>query len=358
MKLNFLIIFFLVLTHFITNAQGDEQPFALSAYLETYYIYDVGNPSNHRRPDFIFSHDRHNEVNINLGMLKASYTKERVRANLALMAGTYANANLAHEPGVLRNILEANVGVRVLADKYLWVTAGVFDSHLGFEGAIGADCRTMTRSLAAEGAPYYLSGAKITYRTEDEKWEASGMVLNGWQRIQRLAGNQTPAFGHQLLWQPNNKITLNSSSFIGSDTPDTVRQMRYFHSFYAEYRFSDAFDVIGEFDIGAEQEQKSSSRYDRWHSTTLIARYALHPNWSVAGRLEYYVDGSEVIVETDTPNGFETFGYSINVDYQFTDEVLWRIEGRAFHSKDAVFSLDNTPASKNFFVGTSLSVKI
>lgn len=358
MKSLHLILLLLVFTYFTTNAQDDNKSFALSAYLETYYIYDVGNPSNHRRPDFIFSHNRHNEVNLNLGILKASYTKERVRANLALMSGTYTNANLAHEPGVLRNILEANVRVQLLADKDLWLAAGVFDSHLGFEGAIGADCHTMTRSLAAEGAPYYLSGAKITFRTNDEKWEVSEMLLNGWQRIQRVSGNQTPAFGHQVIWKPTNRLTINSSSFIGSDTPDTIRQMRYFHNFYAGYQFSDAFDLIGQFDFGAEQEQKNSSTYDQWHSTTLIARYTFHPNWSVAGRLEYYVDANEVIVETGTPNGFETFGYSLNIDHQFTDEVLWRVEGRAFHSKDAIFSIKNASTSHNFFVGTSLTMKL
>jgi hypothetical protein len=54
--------------------------------------------------DFIYSYNRHNEVNLNLGFVKGSYTTENVRANLALMTGTYANANLAAEPGVLKNM--------------------------------------------------------------------------------------------------------------------------------------------------------------------------------------------------------------------------------------------------------------
>jgi len=121
-----------------------------------------------------------------------------VRANLALMAGTYANANLSAEPGVMRNILEAYAGVKISKSKNLWIDAGIFSSHIGFESAVGKDCWNLTRGILAENSPYYESGVKIGYPSEDGKWFASGLMLNGWQRIQRVEGNNTPAFGHQL----------------------------------------------------------------------------------------------------------------------------------------------------------------
>ena len=80
------------------NAQEFEKevsPFVFSGYLETYYSYDFGNPDNHLRPGFMYSHNKHNELNLNLGLVKASYMKGIVRANLALMTGTYAQYNLA-----------------------------------------------------------------------------------------------------------------------------------------------------------------------------------------------------------------------------------------------------------------------
>lgn len=69
----------------------------------------------------------------------------------------------------------------------------------------------------AENSPYFEAGAKITYVSPSGQWEFSGLYLNGWQRIQRVDGNTTPAFGYQLIYKPTNKITLNSSSFIGND---------------------------------------------------------------------------------------------------------------------------------------------
>ena len=94
---------------------------------------------------------------------------------------------------------------------------GVFASHLGFESAIGKDCANLTRSILADNSPYFETGAKINYTSDNNKWYVSGLVLHGWQRIQRVDGNNTPAFGHQITYKPNGKVIVNSSSFISND---------------------------------------------------------------------------------------------------------------------------------------------
>lgn len=202
--------------------------FKISGYLETYYSYDFANPYDHNRPEFVYSHNRHNEVNINLGFIKAAYSTNKVRANLALMAGTYANANLSEEPGVLKNIFEANAGVQISKKKNLWVDAGIFSSHIGFESAIGKDCWNVTRSILADNSPYYESGVKLSYTSDNEKYFISGLILNGWQRIQRVNGNNTPAFGHQITFKPNSKVTLNvSARTTASCSPENNRLSLY-----------------------------------------------------------------------------------------------------------------------------------
>lgn len=344
----------------LSLAQSDstKSPITISGYLETYYGYDFGNPDDHKRPDFLYSFNRHNEVNLNLGFIQVDYADDRVRGKLALMAGTYANANLADEPGVLKNIFEANVGVKLSKSKSLWVDAGIFASHLGSESAIGAICWNMTRSISAENSPYYSAGAKISYTSDNDKWFLSGLILNGWQRIQRVPGNQTPAFGHQVTWTPTEKVLLNSSSFIGSDTPDSTRQMRYFHDFYGQFQFTEKFGLIAGFDIGAQQKFKGSSDYDIWYSPLLIARFSPSQKIALAARAEYYGDKAEVIVSTGTPNGFQTFGYSLNLDIRVTEMVLWRIETRTFSSSQDLIFLDKTqaPTTQNYYLGTSLSI--
>jgi hypothetical protein len=72
-----------------------------------------------------YSHNRNNEVNLNLIYAKLNYSASHLRTNLALMYGTYANANLAAEPFPLRYIFEANIGFRLSKKKELWLDGGI-----------------------------------------------------------------------------------------------------------------------------------------------------------------------------------------------------------------------------------------
>ncbi|MBL0310495.1 MAG: porin [Bacteroidetes bacterium] len=324
--------------------------------LETYYSYDFANPANHVRQPFVYSFNRHNEFNLNLGYIKLAFATENIRANIALMAGVYSNDNLSAEPGVLKNVFEANTGVKILKKKNLWIDAGIFVSHIGFESAIGKDCWNLTRSILADNSPYYETGVKISYTTDNGKWFVSGLILNGWQRIYRRDGNNFPAFGHQLTFKPNSKITLNSSSFVGSDMPDSTRQMRYFHNLYGQFQLHEKFGIIVGFDIGAQQQSKNSSTYNTWYSPVLILKVSPTDKFSIAARGEYYSDANGVIIATGTPNNFQTFGYSLNFDYLIHNNVLWRVEGRGFSSKDKIFMLNDKPNKNNYFLTTSLAV--
>lgn len=339
-----------------TNDAEKKSPLKITGYLETYYAYDLGAPENNTRPGFIYSHNRHNEINLNLGFIKANYEKDNVRANLAIMAGTYSNANLASEAGVLKNIYEANAGVKLSQNHNLWIDAGIFGSHIGFESAVGKDCWTLTRSILADNSPYYESGAKLSYTSPSEKWFLSGLVLNGWQRIQRVDGNKSLAFGHQLTYKPNTRVTLNSSSFIGNDKPESDKRMRYFHNLYGQFQLNSKWGLIAGIDTGAEQKEKHSNSYNLWYSPVMILKYSASDKISLTARGEYYSDKNGVIISTNTPNGFQTFGYSVNLDYKIMDNVVWRVEARNLNSKDAIFTRDAASVTYNFVAVTALAV--
>jgi len=353
-----LIILFFVLITAKGSAQSDSSkvPLSFSGYVEVYYTYDFGMPFNHTRPSFMYAYNRNNEVNLNVGFLKAAYQKNTVRANLALATGTYMNANLAAESGVLKNIYEANAGVKISRKKDIWIDAGIFASHIGFESAVGKDCWNLTRSILADNSPYYESGAKISYNSNNGKWFLSGLLLNGWQRIQRVDGNNTLAIGHQLTYKPNSGITLNSSSFIGNDKPDSTRKMRYFHDLYGIWQVNDKLALTTGFDLGAEQKSTGSRQYNIWYAPVIIFKFSPNMKENIAARIEYYSDANGVIISTGTPNGFKTWGYSINYDYQITNNAMWRIEARSFSSKDKIFTKDNRVTNNNFFFTTSLAV--
>jgi hypothetical protein len=351
-----IFLFIVVVT---ASAQSDttRNPIQFSGHIEAYYSYDFANPDGHERPAFMYSFDRHNEVNLNLGFIKAAYAKDRVRGNMALMTGTYSNSNLAAEPGVFRNIFEANAGYQLSQKKNLWVDAGIFSSHLGFESAIGKDCWNLTRSMLADNSPYFESGVKVSYTNDNGRWFLSGLFLNGWQRIARVDGNNTPAFGHQVTFKPNGKLVFNSSSFIGSDNPDSTRMMRYFHNFYMQYQVTDKLGFIFGFDIGAQQKMKNSDAYNIWYSPVLIARVSPNQKFNIAARAEFYHDRNGVIIFTGTPNGFETLSASINIDFLLSPNIVWRIEARTFSSRDAVFIENNGVSKTNHALTTSLAIQ-
>lgn len=340
------------------DSTESERPFTVSGYIEAYYNYDFNRPVANTAPGFLYNFNRTGEVNLNLGFVKASYKTERVRANIALATGSYMNSNYLAEPGVLKNIYEANMGVKLSKNNNLWVDAGIMPSHIGFESAIGKDNWTLTRSLVAENSPYFESGIKLGFTSRDEKWYLSAMYLNGWQRVQRVDGNTTPAFGTQITYKPTSAITFNYSTFIGNDKPDSTRLMRYYHNFYGIFQLAEKFGVTAGLDYGTEQKSKGSSNYNSWLVPVLIMRYSLSEKVNIAARAEYFQDKNNVIISTGTDNGFQTFGLSANVDYVIFPGLLWRIEARNLSSKDRIFSerSDTATSKNNLFLTTSLSV--
>ena len=355
------IAMIIALTSFNISAQVDstwqkKPEIRLLGFADVFYVYDFNEPQGQSRQPFLFNHNRHNEFNLNLGLVKFEVEQQKYRANFALQAGTYANDNYSAEQGVIQNIFEANIGISLNKSNSLWIDAGILPSHIGFESAISMDNPTFTRSLLAENSPYFLAGAKLTYNI-NPKWEIAGLVVNGWQRIQRLEGNSLPSFGTQVNFSPNENMTFNWSSFIGTDDPDETRRMRYFNNFFGQFQLTENFDLTAGFDIGAQQKTKGSSNYDIWFSPIIIGQLKINENWKSAIRIEYYQDETGIIIPTETVNGFQTSGFSLNLDYTPVKNIMCRLEGRLLHSKDEIFVNGTGNSNNNFIIGTSIAIK-
>jgi len=79
---------------------------------------------------------------------------------------------------------------------------------------------------------------------------------------------------------------------------------------------------------------------------------------SIAARGEYYQDKNGVIISSGTDNGFQTFGASLNVDYQVLPNFVWRTEVKNLNSKDAIFNDRNDILKKNNSLAvTSLAIR-
>jgi hypothetical protein len=340
----------------VTVQTTPTNPLIISGYVEGYYSYDLNKPSNNSRPGFIYNFNRHNEVNVNLGFVKAAYVTQRTRANLAVGVGTYMNANYASEPGVLKNIFEANAGYKLSRKSNFWFDIGILPSHIGFESAIGKDNWTLSRSLVAENTPYFESGARLSYTTADSKWSLAALALNGWQRITRLEGNSLMSFGTQVTFKPNSKVTLNYSTFLGTDKPDSARLWRYHNNLYGVLQLTDKVGLILNIDYGLEQKSPKSNNMNTWYTPVAILRITPNTQWAFAIRGEYFSDENGVIIATGTQNGFKTTGGSFNIDYLPLNNFLLRLEFRHLNSKDDIFVKDGTVRNGNTALAFSTAI--
>jgi len=357
----FLILFLCVFSCKIVSQNdsiwNSDPKINISCFVDAFYAFDFNNPSTSYRQTFLYNHNRHNEINLNLGYFKVSTEHEKYRLNFALHAGTYVNDNYASEPNLLKNIFEANAGISLNKKNNLWLDVGIFNSHIGFESATSIDNKTLTRSLLAENSPYYLSGAKITYSTTN-KLELAVLICNGWQHIQKVSGNSLPSFGTQLLFEPSKKTTLNWSTFIGTDDPDSTRRIRYFNNLYGQFQLTKKMHLTLGFDIGIQQNQKHSTQYNHWLSPVLIFQIEANKKWALATRAEYYDDKNGIIIHTGLNNEFKTYGASLNIDYTPVKAVKCRVEGRYFFNNDSIFIQNNKTTNNNWFIVASIAIKL
>nr|WP_246249692.1 outer membrane beta-barrel protein [Pedobacter boryungensis] len=225
-----------------------------------------------------------------------------------------------------------------------------------FESAISKDCWVLTRNIASENTPYYESGVKLSYITTDGKLAVTVLYLNGWQRINRQDGNSKPAGGLQLAYKPSAKLTLNYSNYIGYEGINAIRVQRIYHNFYAVAQLSESFGLTAGFDYGTQQKVKGLATKNEILSPVAIAQYRFNPKWAVAGRVEYYKDKNGIFITTGTENGFQTMGYSVNLDYAPVNNAVLRLEGKVYDSRDKIFVRELSPVNQNASVTASFAI--
>ncbi|MDH5599121.1 MAG: porin [Cyclobacteriaceae bacterium] len=191
---------------------ADDNPvFRFIGFIDVFYAYDFNKPVSNFRQSFLYNHNRHNEFAINLGLISLKVEQNKYRANFGLQGGTYTVDNYTGGNSDFRFIHEANVGV-LLSNKYpIWLDAGIFSSHIGFESAISMENLTLSRSLVAENSPYFLSGLKVAYQTDP--LNLSLILANGWQRIARIEGNSLVSIGTQVTFQTQKNFQLTGVRF-------------------------------------------------------------------------------------------------------------------------------------------------
>ncbi|MCU0443869.1 MAG: porin [Microscillaceae bacterium] len=333
--------------------------FRVDGYVDAYYGYDFSNPTSRDKAYFVSS-ARHNELTINLAYIDVRIAGPRFRARFVPGFGTYMNANYANEPGVLKNIVEGNAGVKLFKDREIWLDVGVLGSPFTNESAISKDHLMYTRSFAPEYVPYYLSGAKLTLPLS-KKVNFYFYLLNGWQVIQD--NNSQKSLATQVEYRPTNDLLINWNVYVGDERSAARPEFRtrYFSDLYFIYNPQGKFSGTACVYLGnqiAENQLDRSTSNNYWWTANLIGKYKLTNNLALSGRLEYFSDPNNVQITPINPVGaFEAGSASLGLNYQIDNNVFLRWENRTFFSPKNIFqNTDNQAISSNNWMIGSITV--
>jgi hypothetical protein len=318
-------------------SQINKDSIHFSGYTEIYFAQDQHNWNDHQRPDFLYSHTSTNHAALNAAVLDFKYSSERIKTQLSLVEGTYANKVTSAEPIGFGALYVGNISYKLSARDNFWLQAGVIPSHIGLESAIGFSNLSLSRSLAAENSPYYESGLALQYTSKNNKLFGSLLALNGWQTMTLRAQQSRPDFGSQLQYKPTSKITLNHSTYFGEVAVLDSSQTRFFQNFYAQVQLKDKWTVQLQADYGM-QETGNNGLDKSWMTGFVGISYELNEKLHLVGRAEMLRDKNNLVI-AGVNN--DLWGYSFNINYLLAEHLMFRAEWRNITSNSYTFAFQN-----------------
>lgn len=344
------LLLFLLISNWSLAQEGSN--FSWSAYLDTYYAYDFNKPRSHDR-QYSNMAARHNEFNINHAYFLGAFENENVRSEIGIQMGTYPDFNYAAEPSdFYRLIYKAYAGVKL--GEGVWLDVGMFPGHTGYESVESLNNEIYTRALSTEYTPYYETGARITAELS-AKVTLTGVVLNGWQNIGET--NKSKAFGMNFNFQLSDAVELNYGNYFGDEgTRFTSSKYRVYNHFYVKHQASEKFHYTLGFDH-ATQEPISSNQTETFYFVTIIAQYRFSEKFSLAWRFEQADDNAQILISTNTTEGFVGQVYAINFNYHISENAMFRVEGKLYDTDGEIFIEGPEASNSNQLIVGSLAVR-
>lgn len=337
-------------------AYAQESNFDFNAYVDFYYAYDFYQPRENQR-QYVTQAARHNEFNLNLGFVQATYTTDKLRGNLTLQAGTYPTANYGGESNPFAQLIQnASVGVR-LGEK-TWLDAGVMGGHFGYEGLLSMDNELYTQALATEYTPYYQTGVQLSTALSDQL-SFRAVIVNGWQNIYET--NDGKSGGIAFDYQINDKWGMSYGNYLGEDPVNGDDRLRFHNNFYVTYaseKYSSALVLDYMFEgIGASEDLALTENTDLLF-ITWVNQYQINDNWKLAGRYEYVEDPTNVLFASPTGK-FQTNIVTVAARRMITDQAMFSLEFRQFFGEEDIWrSRENEEGASNAVVAASLSLRL
>lgn len=297
---------------------GNEAPrFVPVAVADAYYAYHDTSPGQGGAATLMSTGNRHGDFSVNLAAVGGRLEHAKLTGAVVLQVGTAVDALYAGtrgNPEIWKHVQLANAGIRS-GDFHL--EAGVLPSLVGRESFISTENWNYTRSMIADATPYYMSGARLTWRVTPTL-TANATVFNGWDTF----GDKNSGKSGQLrfAWTPSDKLSLESSTLGGQEQVRVAGEktsVRVFEDVVAAYRAHERVHLALELWGGTERNyrvedplagdatQASFVKNPIFYGGALWAKWRFGETVYLAGRAEALVDQGGVLTGNGARRAWE-----------------------------------------------------
>jgi len=328
----------------------------LGGYVSAYYAYytDTAGPNNYQK--FPTISPQSDAFGLNIVQLSAKYSSSRFRGNFTLHYGDIPQSAWSPQ---FNNIQEANVALKIC--KPVWIEAGFFRTHLGLESIQPRENIASSMASTTYFEPYYLSGAKLTYRLNGKLTLQAG-VFNSFNGF--VENNKNKAVCGSILYEPNKNLSITFNSITSDDSLPKASRTRVYNNIFAVYR-SKKFHVGAELNYGMQQHSdlETGTHTAYMYSGLIAAKYKMHKYVSVYTRFEFFEDSDEILtgpVINDLHKfvGLNILGGTGGVELKVIANSYFRVEYRYLqtNSSEKVFYYNSESRDYRHEFQTTLGV--
>jgi hypothetical protein len=267
------------------------------AYLDVGYAANLNFPDNDRWRSRSTA-SRHNQPAPNMVLAyvrKDASEASRWGMELGVQGG-YDSVDFAFLQGekkvdgadVLRHLHRANASYLAPIGNGLTVTAGLFNSLMGYESLYAKDNSNYTRSWIADNTPYLMFGVNAAYPVND-RMTVTAFVINRYYHLAYTVAQ--PSYGGKWSYALNPRLTAMQTLYWGPDqTEASLEFWRLYGNHILEWK-SDEVTIAASYDIGTENiANRPGSPRAFVMGGNLVVKWQVSGPWAVAVRPEFYWD--------------------------------------------------------------------
>ncbi|TNE56001.1 MAG: hypothetical protein EP338_01590 [Bacteroidetes bacterium] len=305
----------------------------LNGYISSYYAFyndSVGHNDFVQLPTVA---PYSNKFGLNIVQLGGVYTSDRFRGNFTFHWGDIPQSAWSAKYNFIQ---EANAGVRIM--PRLWFDMGLFRTHIGLESIQPRENIASSIATTTYFEPYFLSGAKLTYRVS-KKLALQANVFNSFNTF--IETNRDKAIGLSAVITPNDRLSVTINTITCDESPDdfTRNQRRWYNNAYLIYR-SEKFDLGAEYNFGMQQNTNlsDSTKMAYMNSALLALKYRLGKRVAIYAREEFFSDPDEILtgpIENSHHDliGLDFVGETLGIEVKPIKNSYFRLEARTLRTK-------------------------